>query len=372
MLMLCFTYLQVMPEFIDFLLIFGKQSRAQLFQFGAFRQRTRLFTSGFQSLPGLKIPALGWSGRDLQLCYNLKSMEPSSQGGWPWSARDCAINHTFDIDSIRIIWIMIKGDALIQDRIRSATKNQSPAELSSFQSLDRAFASTLATHLIIIVWATENWEQFISFVEGEYHEISRRAVSNEIEIPPILVRDGASGSLPIPRRTSTEKSGKSIFSISSHARNKNFDSLSSFTKKDMASPMQQVINPEIGLKHNIIPTAKGAMRVEFDTRGQQAFSFGDLQALQNLDDKAKEAILILRLNMKIMLQLVQYYETTMRSTHFPKPVSRNCHDEFDSFQSRIEGLRDDLQTYILKLETLVEYIASCKTLVSRRSMSVRT
>ena len=364
MLMLCFTYFQVMPEFIDFLSVFGKQTRARHFHFGAFKRRTRLGTSTRSSSShGLQIPQLGWSGRDLQTCYNLKSMEASSQGGWPWSPRDCIVNHTFDVENVKTTWIIIKGNKLIQDRVLSAGKYQSPAELSSFQTLDRAFVSTFATHLLICDWAAENWEQFVSYVEDRHHDISRRVVSNEINIPPMFVR--ASGSSPHQnnKRTETDLSAKSAISGMSKLRTDTLESWLSILKKDTALPSQLDANPEIVVKNNSSFPNKETMKVEFDTQGQDGFSFGDLQTLHDLHNKAKEAILILQLNIKVISQLLDYYRTTLRLEKFPKEIVQNSAEEFDYFQSRIEEMKGDFRTYILKLETLVDYNNGCEMLV---------
>ena len=371
MLMLCFTYLQVMPEFIDFLLIFGKQTRPQHFHFGAFRQQARLAAPASQASPhSLKIPELDWSGRDFQLCYNVKSMEPSSQGDWPWSPRDCIINHTFELETTRIIWIIIKGNTLIQDRIRSATRYQSPGELSSFRTLEDAFASTLATHLLISEWAAENWDEFITFIETKYHEISRRAMSNDIDIPPVIISEGGDGPLSNTKRTNTEKSAKSGLSSFSRTRMETFDSWSSLIKGDKAWFPKPDVNLVTDSKDRVRPPAKKTMRVEFETPGQQEFTFSDLQSLHHLHDRAKEAILILKLNIKIMSQLVKFYGTTIPSQQFPAAL-RNCVGEYNVFRGRIEAIQDDLHTYVLKLETLVGHVEGCKALVRSSGILVK-
>ena len=352
-----------MPEFIDFLLIFGKQTRAQDFHFSAFKKRTRLDPSTSQGPSHrLKIPELGWSGSDLQICYNMKSMEHSSQGDWPWSPRDCAINHTFDLVNIRTTWIMIKGNTLIQDRVRSAITFQSPAELSSFQTLGSAFASTLATHLIVSDWAAENWHHFISFIEARYHEIARRAMSDEIDVPPTIVREAGGAPFQKLKHTDTVKSANSLSSTITNGRTGTFDSLLSMRKeKALVSPPSA--NVEVGSKPHPSPATKGTLKVEFETRGQKEFSFGDSQALRHLHERAKEAVLILQLNMKIMSHLLQYYKTTLSSKRFPEAILQTCLDDFEIFQSRVESIGDDLHTQVLKLETLIENMTGCETLV---------
>ncbi|KAL6717941.1 hypothetical protein ACLMJK_004026 [Lecanora helva] len=353
-----------MPEFIDFLSVFGKQTRPRHFHFGAFKQRTRLSSSAdLSSDHGLQIDQLGWSGRNLQLCYNLKSIEASSQGDWPWSPRDCILNHTFDIENIKTTWIIIKGNKLIQDRVRSAGKYQSPAALSSFETLDRAFVSTFATHLLVCDWAVENWEHYISYIEVRHHDISRRVVSSEINIPPKFLKASGNDPNPSTKRTGLSTSTKSARFGLLKSRTDTLQSWFSLPNKDTVSAFHSGVNPEHEVKYRSSFPNNGTMKVHFDTQGQDGFFFSDLQALHDLHDKAKEAILILQLNVKIMTQLVEFYRTTLRLEKFPKDLVQNSAEGFDFFQTRMEELKDDLCTYILKLETLVDYNNGCEMLL---------
>ena len=363
--MLCFTYLQVMPEFIDFLMTFGRQSRARQFHRSACKSRTRLRTSRSlerqSSSASLRIPILGWSGQDLQICYNLKSMESSSQGDWPWSLRDCAVNHTFDLQITRVTWIMIKGNTLIQDRIRAAALYQSPAELSTFQTRAKAFASTLATHLLIFGWAAENWENFIDFIDEKHHEISRRAISDEIDIPPAIIRSDKSSSFQEFKQTHTDLSARSVTSGLSRIPHHTPESLTPILKKDRGSLPITDAAWDAEAK-DVLPTTKKTLRVGFDSRGQQDFYFSDLQKLQFIQDKANEAILVLKLNTKVMAQIWDFY-------HIALPLQQvsttgQCEEDLQVFTSRSQVLQDDLNTFVLKLETLATSIAGSKQLVS--------
>ena len=365
MLMLCFTYFQVMPEFIDFLMPFGRQSRARKFHRSAFRWQTRLRNPrslGYQySSAGLRIPVLGWSGQDLQICYNLKSMESSSQGDWPWSARDCAVNHTFDLQNTRVTWLMIKGNTLIQDRIRAATLHQSPAELSTFQTHDEAFVSTLTTHLLIFDWAAENWEHFIDFIDEKHHEISRRAVSDEIDVLPAIVRSDQSTIHRDSKRTHTDLSARSVMSGGLQALDDMPESLSSILKKEKVSSPNNVVAWDIEARDDVSPMTKKSIRVDFDARGQQNVCFSDLQKLQFLHDKANEAILIQKLNSKVMAQISQFYHTALPLQQ-PSVISQR-EEDLKVFASRTGALQDDLYTFVSKLETLVNSIIGSKELV---------
>jgi hypothetical protein len=72
MLMFVFTYYQIMPDFLDFIFPFGKQLYTQDFHFSGFRHEERLSEDD----RGLNLSHLGRSGRDVRMCYSLKSVEP--------------------------------------------------------------------------------------------------------------------------------------------------------------------------------------------------------------------------------------------------------------------------------------------------------
>ena len=136
MLMSVLTYHQDMPAFMDFLIRLGLQEYPQDFDFSGFRQQTTL--SDFDR--GLRIPEVGRSGRGYQLCYSLKAVEQSkSQAEWPWSIRQTAIHHSFDVHHGRANWIVIKGDQLMKNRIRLAIKDTDLTGASDLHCIDRAF-----------------------------------------------------------------------------------------------------------------------------------------------------------------------------------------------------------------------------------------
>ena len=140
MLLVTFTYLDVMPAFLEYLLPFGHQEFPEDPYYSNFEERTRL--QGNES--GKKIIELGWSGFDISVCYNIRSIERSDKQSWPWSIRQCAVHHSFDIVNVRSTWVVIKGNDLMKDRLQLATSERGPAIMRNYQTLDQAFAAALA------------------------------------------------------------------------------------------------------------------------------------------------------------------------------------------------------------------------------------
>ena len=348
MLMLSFTYFQVMPDFIDLLLSFGYQTDAQDFYVSLFRQRTHL-SSPYQ---GIKVPELGWSGRGIQLCYNLKSVEhSSSQKDWPWSVRQCAIHHSFDSENVRTSWIVIKADDLIKKRMQSATSNYGPSVMSSFNTLDRAFAATLATHLILCDWSAENWRWYINFLENRYQDISRSALSTKLDIP------------------SRPQMDKDAFSMaSSQSQTMAVDKSSPMAQKQPFPCRRTHTDPHTGLSQPLPP---GMLRLEIpdqaqtqdEHHGQRGFSIRDLQDIHSNKKRVNEAVLVLRLNISVISQLKQYYRSIINLKEVPEMIGLNCKEDIIQFERRIDEVEHDLQRQVLRTETLLRLLADNKNLV---------
>ena len=169
MLTLAFTYFQVMPEFLDFLFLFGEQEHAQGLYYSGFHQCTHL--TGAEM--GRRVDTRNWSGRDMQVCYCLKSVESSpSQEHWPWSIQNCAVHHSFDAGHVRSTWLIIKGDNLIEKRIKLATSEKEVSiGKSAFETIETAFGAALTTHLLIYDWSAENWHDLIKYLEERFEKI---------------------------------------------------------------------------------------------------------------------------------------------------------------------------------------------------------
>ncbi len=365
--MLAFTYFQVMPEFLDFLFAFGKQVHAQDLYCSGFRQLTCLTKSEV----GLCIPELGWSGRGYQVCYSLKSVEKSGiQQDWPWSVRHCAAHHSFDIATVRSTWIIIKGDQLMERRINSATSDRGPTEFSSFQTIEKAFAAGLATHLLLCDWSTENWRWYIKFLEDKLQEMTRETITINADVP---LSPGAEADYftmqPRQMTSKTKRTTKSSFSVFSRERiqsNENFELL--LDKKPLP-PSRTYTNPD-GVKQPLPPgfTMDGSQSprpetLPYENYGQQQFSFSDLQKTQDIEEKANETALVIRLNLNVISQMRRYYQSIVQSREFPNDLSHKCIGEMARFGCRIDDIESDMQLQILRVEALIQLLAERKTLV---------
>ena len=370
MLTLAFTYLQVMPEFIDFLLLFGEQEHAQDLFYSGFHQRTRLTMWE----PSPKVPERNWSGRDLQLCYSLKSVEHSgSQADWPWSIRHCAVHHTFDVENIRSTWAVIKGDDSIKKRLQSATSDRGLPDMSSFKTIDRAFSASLATHLILCDWSAENWRWYIKFLEGKFAKLTDSAIVMNADVPSSPPTDW--DRYTVPPRADTQRSNITAISRASTSlksflyRTRTLNSIEMNATEP--KPLIRMYKNSLGNMQPVPPgrsldSSQGLQSpsAKLDKYGQRQFRFQDIQEIQDLEERANETVLILKLNLNVISQLIKHYNSLIESQELPQIISRACQGDMLRFNRRIDGITKSIELQILRVESLLQLLADRKTLVS--------
>ena len=390
MLTLAMTYFQTPSDFVDFLLPFGRQGVAQDFHHTAFRQRTRLS----ERQRGLCIRELGWSGRDLWICYNLKCVESTGSIHRPtWSIRHFAVSHTFDVEEIRQNWIMIKADQLLQKRLTTATGDRGLSDLRSFVSIDRAFAASLEIHLLLSDLAVENWRWYINHLDEEFQDLSRRTIANDVDVPPMSpvtsppmspVRSPTmnsninSSGFGKPLRADTEKTKKSFRSQFSRTRTQTWQTMNSMNATMEKPKLEIYTDPDTGLTQPLPPgetaddlLASGDNDLKTDEYGQPEFAFSDLQDIHHVDSKANEAALVIKHNRSIISQIQEYYQYVTNLKGFPKAIADECVEDIDHFNMRLKGIDMDFKIQLERIEALLRLIADRKTLVCTPSFDTQ-
>ncbi|KAL9632499.1 MAG: hypothetical protein Q9164_005280 [Protoblastenia rupestris] len=371
MLMLSLTFFQVMPEFLDFLFPLGERVLAQDFYCSGFKQQTRL--AGIAD--GLRIPERGWSGCNLQICYSLKSVERSpTQTDWPWSIRHCAAHHAFDVENVRSSWIIVKGDQLMETRVKSATISRGPPEFSSFGTVDSAFAAALATHLILCDWSVEGWRWYIDFLVDTFEELTQDTISANVDVPTSPLQNGDLFSLGPPTGTQatnqTQRSQMSSLPRQLRSHRQRTDTMGTITEKEPTYPQSLYTNPKSGKKQPLPPgktmsNLQESKRtpIQYDMYGQQQFSFQDLQDIQDIEERACEAVLVLKLNQSVIRQLADFYRSIFDNKELPEVIIKNCRVAMVRFDRRVHGLEKDMNSQTLRIETLMRLIGDRKTLL---------
>jgi len=353
------TYYQVMPSFLDFVFPFGHQHFAEDFHFSGFREDTRLLPSD----EALKILDLGRSGREVRLCYSLKSVEPNDfKTEWPWAVRQVAVYHSFDLETGKAFWIVIKGGHLIRDRVKSATDPASTGapDLKSSLSTSSLFAATLGTHLILCDWCDEEWRWYLNYVENRLQDATRRALAITIDHEPSLFEEPIHPEVKSP-------SSPSIFRSLTEKTKRTFSTMSRQTKSSTGLEKQKVQAPFAypppqfpslppsgpPPAPTIPPGMPGAMPNDKKMADDEAFTFKNLQLVQYFEEKANEVAPVLEANIDILTELKEHYQSILKSDDFPDEFKLSCKLAVAQFEKRVNWIITDLQrqrsrTMILK------------------------
>ena len=165
MLVRIMSYYQVMPSYLEFLLLFGIHKHSREKRFSAFRAECLL---GVQQ-PELNI--LGRNGEQFQLCYNLKAAARWTETAQlvpndsHWSIRQGAVHHQFDVWKGNSLWIITRAGLDIKQRIESMTGRDGRSEDREFQTREQCLKSSLAVHLLLCHWSSENWRTYFQWLE---------------------------------------------------------------------------------------------------------------------------------------------------------------------------------------------------------------
>jgi hypothetical protein len=415
-----------MPTFLDFVFPFGQQVHAQDFHFSGLREDSRL---GVKS-KGVAVPELDRSGTELQFCYNLRSVEQTSGSpGLPWSIRQSAIYHSFDLKNGRAVWISVKGNKLIKNRILEAS---SSASLSDIDTPSKAFSASLATHLLLCDWSGENWRWYINDLENQLRDLTRNALATPVDKPPTP----PATSLQIftsplvlnrpfspPSRKSTMQSptiARTKTDISSPTIPSRITTLIGYAKAPIESEGYYHSNwtkagdsPTLGLRGSVSTLynrVKGALSNNIgqqnpttpvpalplydqarrgrqqaadqrgvgktppelpstvseggDERSDGDFTFGDLQQIVFVEEKAQEASLVLGHNVKVLEELRQHYQDATNHKEFPIEIKNDIQDDLARFDKYISGVKKDLHMMQSRTENLMRLLTDRKNLVS--------
>lgn len=171
------AYHQVMPAYIDFLLVYGTRDEDRELRFTGFRTRTVLQNPS----PGHVIADLHRSGRQHEVCYNLKAAAPkesvqSQQSRRRWKIRQTAVYHRFDFGSGTALWIIGDPRETVKKTVQEALPEGLVPGQFNFGTMPGAFGASLETHLILVTWASTSWRWHIQDLEETLDEMTKPAI----------------------------------------------------------------------------------------------------------------------------------------------------------------------------------------------------
>jgi len=303
MLLEILTYHQVMPDYLDFVSIFGLQSEARDLRFSGFKEQTNMRNQ--QRTAG--IAGLARSGRQYQLCYNLKgvtlkSQDPSNPALSDWSIRQAAFYHKFDIVTGNALWLVTKGGIDVQQRFKELTGPGARPEDNSFGSPAECFRSSLSAHLLFCHWSSEDWRGYIKWLE------------NSVDAEVSLFHPSIIPGVEIDANRIAVKT------------------------------LMAVIGPRGQGHHHRIYTAV------------------DIQHLQKWEERINEVIAILQANVEVMSSLKRFYSRLPDDKDFP--LRDICKDDIGFFATMVGNFIDEFNMQISRASVFSKLTKDRKDLVS--------
>ncbi|KAL9092794.1 MAG: hypothetical protein Q9165_004212 [Trypethelium subeluteriae] len=270
----------------------------------------------------------------------------------PWSIRRAAVSNLFDIETGKTTWTIVKAGPLMKNRIQKALSAQKTSLPKISGSVSGALAASLEIHLLLCNWARENWREYINYLEEELQQRTRDVLSKSVDGAPdpldnSFTMEAAASSPPL------QSGMKSTFSQRSPSTN-GIRMLSWQSRQSTAGPT-----------HSDRPTKQAGYSAAAISHwsSQRPFSLEDLKHIHFLAEQADEALLVIKSNERIILELQGHYRTILVPELCPNDLKARCSTEYRRFNDRIDAIVNDLRVHQYRLITLQSLFSSKKAQV---------
>jgi hypothetical protein len=336
-----------MPSYLDLLFTFGRQKTKKNFNFSGFRSK--------EIVPIIQIGANaatnGVPDYKFQMCYNLRCVEPTDDPPeWPWSIRQTAIFHSFDLNSGDGSWILTKGSRDMLGRFQRITRTGAPSDPALFVSRSGAFAASLAAHLVLCEWSSENWADYIGYIEESLHRKTSYAL-----LATIKTHKSEASNMRRPNRVFTSPPQKVLRRVT----------LSEFSKAGIAKfknmmtqgSEQRHAQAEQNINSETVET------IQEENNEYDDFSYDDLREIQFMEDQTNVCLLVIKSNISILGDLQGHYQALQGSNEFQMTFGNECDVYLSRFNGRVRTVVNDFKLQQSRLEALGRLIGDRKSLV---------
>ncbi|KAH8178180.1 hypothetical protein LIA77_03262 [Sarocladium implicatum] len=349
-----FSRHQVMARFLDFVFTFKR--RVEPHNYASFRCEDSL-----NKLDCLnEVKPLGRSGVHIQHCFNLLAMERDDHDATVWRQRQVAAYHSFDVVQGNTFWTILKGNNVIQDRMRKATDRSLASQSYAVGVVSASFQEALREHLLLLQWSKENWIPYIDSLEEQCRKITEitrfphvQELADDVPLRQTIHRASTmENRFPfLTRRSWTATFSDQVGMISKWftekwPHNDDMPSKSALggRKSRPAPPPEQL---ELGhLKEKNLELDKLA-------------TFEDLQDLNSIIEELLSAISIIDQNRRIFTDLRERYTELGESALFEKHlgngnVYKDCQSAINDFTRQVRHMSGDLDNFQLRLKAILQ------------------
>jgi hypothetical protein len=361
------SYHQVSPGFLYHIFPFGEQDYPRDFHFISFTQDNTIKECD----RGLQYSRLGRSGLELRLAYTMKSVEKSlHQRKLPWSVRQIAVYHAFDLVSGQSTWIIVKGNKSMEERIARFTKTD-----RNMKTMQSRFISNLDMHLNFCRLTIENWSGYISDLEKSFQMTTKGPTYTYMNQGKWRQRETASNTLsrgttlradewPLSRKGTMSSLGTGISKFSSLFSNDWKQTIfKSEHEKDKAdeNSIDSADVPAHSNSRRRPPELHSAQHALGDKAiKEDPFSLNDLRSTQQLEEKIQEALVVATLNQKVLQAIRRYYDTLWKSRDMPSDLRL---EEIKDFTNEVLDIEENLDMIITRLQALLSMIQDRQQMV---------
>lgn len=344
-----------MPGVLDFVFSFGHKVEAVDVHFGG----CRFDVPASRDDRACIISELGRSGLDLKLCYTLKSIEPLDKSqSWSWSLRPATIYHSLDLESGSSMWIFIKADKIMKNRVSSLMDQGTPEFL---QEPAARFIRSFEIHLIPAEWSIENWRRYLNYMMGKLKATADRIKT--IDVDRTFHKPDALPPSRIPTLLSVdEQARKGSYSPLQHVAEMAAAIKKSYSWKagnNMTSKSTDPVDPQI--QKETQPNRQAVPEIEDEI----SFSFDDIQDIQFCEENANDAKRAIRQDINVIGTIKQRYLSLWQSDLFSKDLRKSCSYSFTKFQNRLDEVVEELQMHLDNMQMFLELLTERKRMVCR-------
>ncbi|RSL87372.1 hypothetical protein CDV31_016259 [Fusarium ambrosium] len=361
-----FSYLccfhQVDPRFLDFVSSFGATDEPLDYHMTGFSCHDSLDVADERLL---EIPKLGRSGREFCVQYLLRSLERGSglDNTTTWNIRQMAVYHTFDLVTGKALWINIKANGLMENRIKEASTEFPALGSEAMNDLAGCFTATLETHMVHLEWCDEDWRACINDIERKIRTVLTKAQTARIDAQPKGVKRAFTlASTLHTSKTSTFDFPEKVIDLDPpNLRRRILASVKKLITRGYSTEKETIL-PIQSLPQLLRGTCAGE-RDEIDKLMiLDTFSFDEVQQLHYFGELLESFCLVMNLNDQALRDISESYEEIWEREGFPSEIKDHCKKELASFIRRINRIRRNLQIRITQVKSLMAWLHEGKTL----------
>jgi len=274
----------------------------------------------------------------------------------------------------------------MKDRMSQAS---SRAPVGNAMPLTGTFSATLAVHLLMCSWATENWRWYIDDMENQLDILTGHVLSVQVDrrppsILPVVEREVLVADDTIVGDASDignaqtkdginidqDKDGshprepgviwrsiKGIINVHSHLRRRRRNQPTKDTDEEKHP------EPPSQTKRKLIPRELPPDMPQEST-SEPTLTFSDLQRILYIEEKAQEARKVLHLNLQVLKDLREHYKDMASDARLPADINKNCQVDLFKFDRSVRSMEKDMQMSQSQLDSLLQLLANRKDLVS--------